>query len=209
MNLNLKKTSHQAKDNLNKKVRFPLRRGNKFRDKRYDDLFEYIHSQPLPQTCKFRGADDPRLHHQFQEWEVGSTEAGSKGSVSGTENDQHGGCGVRMCSRYSCNRTNARRYRNFAQMVCERTGATNAYGHIIINGKRSKLHRSKMHMVCDAANEEIHLDPDMFNPSAKVLLFDDIVSSGKSMREFAKMVEETGAKVIGAIALGHTKHYKH
>ena len=66
-----------------------------------------------------------------------------------------------------------------------------------------------MHMVCDAANEEIHLDPDMFNPSAKVLLFDDIVSSGKSMREFAKMVEETGAKVIGGIALGHTKHYKH
>ena len=116
---------------------------------------------------------------------------------------------VFACVPASCNRTNTRRYRNFAQMVCERTGATNAYGHIIINGKRSKLHRSKAHMVCDAANEEIHLDPDMFNASAKVLLFDDIVSSGKSMREFARMVEETGAKVIGGIALGHTKHYKH
>ena len=116
---------------------------------------------------------------------------------------------VFACVPASCNRTNTLRYRKFSQMVCERTGATNAYGHIIINGKRSKLHRSKAHMVCDAANEEIHLDPDMFNASAKVLLFDDIVSSGKSMREFAKLVEETGAKVIGGIALGHTKHYKH
>ena len=116
---------------------------------------------------------------------------------------------VFACIPASCNRTNTLRYRNFSQMVCERTGATNAYGHIIINGKRSKLHRSKAHLVCDAANEEIHLDPDMFNASARVLLFDDIVSSGKSMREFAKMVEETGAKVIGGIALGHTKHYKH
>lgn len=116
---------------------------------------------------------------------------------------------VFACVPASCNRTNTLRYRNFSQMVCERTGATNAYGHIIINGKRSKLHCSKAHMVCDAANEEIHLDPDMFNSSAKVLLFDDIVSSGKSMREFAKIVEETGAKVIGGIALGHTKHYKH
>ena len=68
---------------------------------------------------------------------------------------------VFACIPASCNRTNTLRYRNFSQMVCERTGATNAYGHIIINGKRSKLHRSKAHLVCDAANEEIHLDPDM------------------------------------------------
>ncbi len=116
---------------------------------------------------------------------------------------------VFACVPASCNRTNTRRYRNFAKMVCERTGATNAYGHIIINGKRSKLHRSKMHIVCDAANEEIYLDPSIFNKTAKVLLFDDIVTSGKSMSDFAKMVQETGAKVIGGIALGHTKYYKH
>ena len=33
---------------------------------------------------------------------------------------------VFACIPASCNRTNTLRYRNFSQMVCERTGATNA-----------------------------------------------------------------------------------
>ena len=41
-----------------------------------------------------------------------------------------------------------------------------------------------------------------------VLLFDDVVTTGKTMLRYKKILENMGAKVVGGLCIGRTKHTK-
>ena len=47
---------------------------------------------------------------------------------------------------------------------------------------------------------------DKFFKNRNILLFDDVVTSGDSMRKFDIKMKELGANVVGGISIGKTKH---
>ena len=52
---------------------------------------------------------------------------------------------------------------------------------------------------------EISLDGSFFK-NKYVILFDDVITSGKSMERFKQLLESAGATVIGGLSIGKTEH---
>lgn len=94
------------------------------------------------------------------------------------------------------------RYRNFSNLVCTMSGAANAYSHISISGDRIAVHEQGRNKRLRSA-QVIEFDEEWFK-GRNVLLFDDIVTSGRSLSLFTKKIESMGAKVLGAFCMGKT-----
>ena len=93
------------------------------------------------------------------------------------------------------------RYEQFSQIICSETGMQNAYQYITIQGERGAKHEGQT-----GGNQSISLDKDFFREK-NVLLFDDVITSGKSMRNWKNILEQQyGASVIAALAIGKTPH---
>lgn len=105
----------------------------------------------------------------------------------------------------SCQRTTVRRYRRFSEVLCKRVGAINGFDYITVNGHRGKKHRDSSlrseNMLCYA-----HIDMDFFR-GKKVLVFDDICTTGKSSQAFISRLEEVGASVQMVLFLAKTKKF--
>ena len=85
-----------------------------------------------------------------------------------------------------------RRFKAFSEAVCAATGMTNAYARFSyeVNADEDEP-------------DTLHIDLNYFKDK-KVLLFDDIISSGGSLNNFAERMKAMGAEVVAAIALGKT-----
>ena len=93
------------------------------------------------------------------------------------------------------------RYEQFSQLICSATGMQNAYHYITIRGERGAKHAGQ-----SGGNQSISLDKDFFKDKC-VLLFDDVITSGRSMRKWTNILEQQyGATVIAAVAIGKTTH---
>lgn len=83
-----------------------------------------------------------------------------------------------------------RRFRDFSQAVCEATGMENAYEHF-------------SYEVADDEDEPDTLQIDEpFFKGKKVLVFDDLISTGGSVSRFVDKMKSLGADVVAAMALG-------
>ena len=114
-----------------------------------------------------------------------------------------------VCCPASCQRTQVRRYRRFSNQLCGSLGMVNGFEHIKVVGKRAKKHiRSNAET---KKNNEIHnlleIDCDFFR-GKKVVVFDDICTSGKSSETFVRLLEEAGAIVKLTMCLAKTKTYR-
>lgn len=89
------------------------------------------------------------------------------------------------------------RFEEFAQLVAQDTGMTNAYEHIHVVADQDPEHLGDSHL------PQYAFDADFFN-GRLVLLFDDIMATGGSMGKFAERLQETGALVAAAVVLGKT-----
>ena len=96
------------------------------------------------------------------------------------------------------------RYEEFAKSVCEETGMINAFPYISVVEERSERHLGGTCMNID----QISFDDDFFKGKF-VLLFDDVITKGNSMRKIKQKMESLGATVVGGLALGKTKHKCH
>ena len=75
----------------------------------------------------------------------------------------------------------------------------NAYKHIHFKSDGDAKHLGGT----EKAN--ISFDEDFFK-GKYVVMFDDIITSGKSMERMKKKLESFGAVVLGGISIGKTKH---
>lgn len=100
-------------------------------------------------------------------------------------------------SSISVNRT---RYESFSKRLCFETGMRNAFGKISIIKEKVPAHLSENN---ETEPAEYSFDRDFFKGS-NVILFDDVVTRGRSMDEFKRYITEMGGEVIGAISLGRT-----
>jgi len=96
------------------------------------------------------------------------------------------------------------RFSYFCVVVANTLGQANPMQHVTILGKRTAAHRNPAHTVVKDDNYEVQVDGEFFK-GKKVVIVDDIISSGRTADDFAKVLEEAGAEVKGGIFFAKTK----
>ena len=94
-----------------------------------------------------------------------------------------------VCVPASSNAEYRHRFSYFSHVVACRCQQENAMKHIQILGKREALHRTANHVVFDKE----------FFAGRKVIIFDDLVTTGTTAENFASLLQEAGAEVMGAL----------
>ena len=107
-----------------------------------------------------------------------------------------------VCIPASTEERTQMRYEQFAQEVCKATQMANAYKHIKVEGERLAIHE---HKVCKTLSkvQVLKFDRRFFN-GRKVIIFDDVITKGKSFATMVEYLEEMGAVVVGGIFLAAT-----
>lgn len=96
------------------------------------------------------------------------------------------------------------RFSYFCVVVANTLGQANPMQHVTILGKRTAAHRNPAHTVVKDDNYEVQVDGDFFK-GKKVVIVDDIISSGRTADDFANLLEKAGAEVKGGIFFAKTK----
>lgn len=93
------------------------------------------------------------------------------------------------------------RYEGFADRLCQETGMTNAYTHMLVikDSEEKKLGGNGI------STDNISFDEDFFKRK-NVILFDDVITKGESMLRFQSKMKLLKANVICGITIGKTKH---
>lgn len=92
-----------------------------------------------------------------------------------------------------------RRYEDFSEMLCRDLGMDNAYSHVRVTKDGEAKHTG------GTIPAEYAID-DYYFKGRYVLLFDDVITSGKTLYKWTSKLESAGAKVIGAVSIGRTRH---
>lgn len=99
-----------------------------------------------------------------------------------------------VCIAASTPSAHERRYRTFMELVSSRTNIRNGYNLVDVNSSRKEVHcggsRDVKNYVC---SEEL--------TGRKVILFDDVHTTGQSFAHFAADLERQGCEVIQGIFL--------
>lgn len=114
---------------------------------------------------------------------------------------------VIACVPASTRYSNSRRWHRFSEMLCELTGATNGFDRIQVRGSRSRVHMSGDNELATNIKRCIDIDAAFFK-GRKVLVIDDIVTSGQSANAFAAALEAAGATVMMQLFLAKTRKIK-
>lgn len=96
-----------------------------------------------------------------------------------------------------------KRFAHLSERVAAGLQQQNAFPYIEIIGFRDAKHLNKDHMVHDDSCYQVRIDPHFFQ-GKKVVIFDDLITSGRSAEAFRQMMEEAGAEVVGSIFLSKT-----
>ena len=170
-------------------------------------LFDYIPQRRL-KRASFEIMETDRMILAFKDGRKFATAWAAK-QVSKAFCEMNFDNTIFVCCPASCQRTQVRRYRRFSNQLCGSLGMVNGFEHIKVVGKRAKKHiRSNAET---KKNNEIHnlleIDCDFFR-GKKVVVFDDICTSGKSSETFVRLLEEAGAIVKLTMFLAKTKTYR-
>lgn len=105
-----------------------------------------------------------------------------------------------VCIPASSRLDNEIRYETFSSEVCTASGMKNAFSYIGIVKEKTPKHLSPTHLDEPA---EYSFD-NVFFKGANIILFDDVITTGRSMAAFKRVLESLGATVICAISIGRT-----
>lgn len=108
-----------------------------------------------------------------------------------------------VCVPASSPKKNEARYKAFSERLCEATGMSNAYSHITVTEEAVEKHEGGEGVRINT----VLLDWDYFNGRC-ILLFDDVLTTGGSMRRYAERFASHGAEVIACMTLGKTFHHR-
>lgn len=109
-------------------------------------------------------------------------------------------CGKRytfVCVPASSEESNEKRYSHFVSEVCRLTRMNNGYGLVNVCSTRKPVHKGGQR---DVKNYTI----DESVAGRKVVLFDDVYTTGKTWTTFATSLESLGADVVQGLFLAET-----
>ena len=96
------------------------------------------------------------------------------------------------------------RFKTFCDEVSRLTGIENGFPHIVVMQSRPAVHEHRRgKKKCDVSPSVVDYDAKFFK-GKKVLVFDDVVTTGKSFARFANELEQKGAEVVGGMFIGKT-----
>ncbi|MBO4658911.1 MAG: phosphoribosyltransferase [Prevotella sp.] len=87
------------------------------------------------------------------------------------------------------------RFEDFARIVTEETGMENGYHHVQVAVDAESKH---------LADQPLYTIDEEWFKGRDVLLFDDIMATGGSIKSFAGQMTAAGAHVVAAVVLGKT-----
>lgn len=96
------------------------------------------------------------------------------------------------------------RFSQFCKRVSELSGVENGFSHVVIMQSRISVHSHRRgKKKCEVKPQIVDFDLRYFK-GKDVCVFDDVVTTGKSYAQFANMLEDNGANVVGGMFLGRT-----
>lgn len=111
---------------------------------------------------------------------------------------------VITCVPASTHYANVRRWKRFSQQLCKNIGAIDGFDRIQVSGSRKRAHITGEYELATNIKHFVHIDTDFFS-GKKVLVIDDIYTTGQSSHAFISALEAAGATVVGAVFLAKTK----
>ncbi|MCR5644139.1 MAG: phosphoribosyltransferase [Prevotella sp.] len=111
-----------------------------------------------------------------------------------------------VCIPASTQWSHVRRWKRFSQMLCRLTGAIDGFDRIQVSGSRKRAHITGEHELATNIKHYVHIDADWFR-GRKVLVIDDIYTTGRSSQAFIGAIEAAGATVVMSMFLAKTKRF--
>lgn len=82
----------------------------------------------------------------------------------------------------------------------------NGFDHIEVRGRRKRAHVTGVYELATDIEQYVHIDEDYFR-DRKVVVIDDIYTTGHSSRAFIEAMEQAGATVVMAGFLAKTRQF--
>ena len=102
-----------------------------------------------------------------------------------------------VCIPASTIDSNRTRYEQFSRDLCSKLNMKNGFKHISIVKEKEPSHLG-------GRDEAIYEFDRKFFSGKKIVLFDDVVTRGSSMRSFIESLEDAGAEVVCCMSIGKT-----
>lgn len=102
-----------------------------------------------------------------------------------------------VCIPASTVDSNRTRYKQFSHDLCSKLNMKNGFKHISIVKEKEPSHLG-------GRDEAIYEFDRKFFSGKKIVLFDDVVTRGSSMRSFIESLEDAGADVVCCMSIGKT-----
>lgn len=113
---------------------------------------------------------------------------------------------VVVCIPASTKYAHVRRWKRFSRMLCQLTGAQDGFDRVQVSGSRKRAHVTGEYELCTNIKHYVHIDADFFK-GKKVLVIDDIYTTGQSSCAFIDAMQAAGADVLMALFLAKTKRF--
>ncbi|MBR8764880.1 hypothetical protein IX336_000233 [Porphyromonas levii] len=94
-----------------------------------------------------------------------------------------------------------RRYESFSKTLTSETGMSNSYDYINVVEDGGAKHLG------ESGSAKYSINKSFFD-GRRILLFDDVITSGRSIEKWAKFLRGCGAYVVGAVSIGRTRHQR-
>ncbi len=114
---------------------------------------------------------------------------------------------VIVCIPASTRYAHVRRWKRFSSELCRLTGAVNGFDRVQVSGSRKRAHITGEYELCTNIKHYVHIDADFFS-GKRVVVIDDIYTTGQSSNAFISAMQTAGANVIGALFLGRTRFFR-
>lgn len=114
---------------------------------------------------------------------------------------------VVVCIPASTRYSHVRRWKRFSELLCRHTGAVNGFDRIRVSGSRRRTHITGDCELATNIKHYVHIDEEWFR-GRRVLVIDDICTTGQSSDAFIAAIEASGATVVMALFLAKTKRFR-
>jgi len=114
---------------------------------------------------------------------------------------------VIVCIPASTRYAHVRRWKLFSGMLCRMTGAINGFDRVQVSGSRKRAHITGEYELATNIKHYVHIDAGFFR-GKRVLVIDDIYTTGQSSAAFIDAIKAAGATVTMAMFLAKTKRFR-
>ena len=109
-----------------------------------------------------------------------------------------------VCIPASTMYAHVRRWKRFSQLLCKQTGAIDGFDRVQVFGSRKRAHVTGEYELATNIKHYVHIDDEFFR-GRKVMVIDDIYTTGQSSRAFIGAMQAVGATVVMAGFLAKTR----